>query len=278
MINPSLGFDPHTMGFMRKLCGLALHAGACIMQHYRNGVATEKKQDKSLVTQADRDAEHILEIGLRALAPNIQIIGEEAYAEKKPTHLQPVFFLLDPLDGTRDFVDKRADFTVNIGLIADGKPVAGVIYAPHHQRLFYSGNTCAFTINTRPTATLSARTHVKVLRVAPPPSDGLRVLASRSHLSRETETFLAGLKVRETIGAASSYKFCLLADGSADLYPRHGRTMEWDTAAGHAILESAGGIVTLENGAPLSYGKLKNALANPSFIAATAANWQDAKK
>ena len=275
MSSSYLGFNPHDPAFMRQSCALALKAGASIMQHYRNGVAVEKKQDKSPVTQADRDAEHILEEGLRALAPDIQIIGEEAYAEKKPDYLDKAFFLLDPLDGTRDFIDKRTDFTVNIGLIDNGKAVAGVIYAPFHERLFFSGETHAFTIDVPPDATLTEQHHIKKLRVAPVAAGGLRVLASRSHLAKETEALIARLNVRETISAASSYKFCLVADGSADLYPRHGRTMEWDTAAGQAILQSAGGIVTLENGTPLGYGKLEDGLANPSFIAAGAANWQD---
>ena len=270
-----LPFDPHESGFMQALCAAALQAGARIMQHYKNGVEAEEKSDKSPVTQADREAEDIIERALAALAPEIQMIGEEACSEHVPDKLAPHFFLVDPLDGTRDFVAKRKDFTVNIGLIFGSVPVAGVIYAPVHEKLYFSGPDSAFMVPMAPNDTLDLA-RAKALRVPPFPDNGLGVLASRSHRDKKTDALIKRLHVRDVIPAASSYKFCLLAEGHADLYPRHGRTMEWDTAAGHAILNSAGGIVTCEDGSPLEYGKLERALDNPSFIAAAHANWQDA--
>ena len=270
-----LPFDPHESAFMRALCAAALEAGARIMQHYRNGVEAEEKSDKSPVTQADRDAEDLIERALAALSPDIQMIGEEACSERVPDKLAPHFFLVDPLDGTRDFVAKRKDFTVNIGLISGTAPVAGVIYAPVHEKLYFSGPNSAFMLPMAPEDRLDMA-QAKPLRVGPFPDNGLGVLASRSHRDKKTDALIKRLHVRAVIPAASSYKFCLLAEGRADLYPRHGRTMEWDTAAGHAILKAAGGIVTREDGTPLEYGKLERALDNPSFIAAAHANWQNA--
>lgn len=270
-------FDPHAPEFMTALCQMALDAGAVIMTHYKNGVAEEKKADKSPVTQADRDAEILLEKALAELAPGIQVIGEEACAEQVPETLDDMFFLLDPLDGTRDFVAKRDNFTVNIGLIHNGFPIAGVIYAPVHEKLYFSGTDCAFRINIAPDGVPDISQAVR-LKTAALDASGLNVIASRSHRDEKTDALIDKLKVKEIIGTASSYKFCLLADGTADFYPRFGRTMEWDTAAGQAIVEAAGGVVTFEDGQRFAYGKLERGLDNPSFIAAAGANWQDALK
>ena len=272
-----LDFDPHAPAFMSALCQMALDAGAVIMTHYRNGVAEEKKADKSPVTQADRDAEILLEAELAKLVPGIQVIGEEACSEQAPDRLDDVFFLLDPLDGTRDFVAKRDNFTVNIGLIHRAFPIAGVIYAPVHEKLYFSGPDCAFRINIAPDGALDMSQAVR-LETAPLDPGGLNVIASRSHRDEKTDALIEKLNVKEIIGTASSYKFCLLADGTADFYPRFGRTMEWDTAAGQAIVEAAGGVVTFEDGHRFAYGKLERGLDNPSFIAAARANWQDALK
>ena len=276
-MSDKLPFDPHAPHFMQALCQMALDAGAVIMTHYRNGVAEETKADKSPVTQADRDAEVLLETALAELAPGIQVIGEEACAEAVPETLEEVFFLLDPLDGTRDFVARKDNFTVNIGLVAGDTAVAGVIYAPVHEKLYFSGPDSAFTLEVAPDGALdiSAARAIRTNAIKP---DGIKVIASRSHRGEKTDALISRLNVSETIAAASSYKFCLVAEGTADFYPRFGRTMEWDTAAGQAILEAAGGIVTEEDGAPLRYGKLGRGLDNPSFIAAAGDNWQDAEK
>ena len=240
-------------------------------------LAEEKKADKSPVTQADRDAEILLEAELAKLAPGIQVIGEEACSEQTPDSLDDVFFLLDPLDGTRDFVAKRDNFTVNIGLIYKNFPVAGVIYAPVHEKLYFSGTDCAYKLAISPNGRLDLAEATR-LKTAPLDPNGLNVIASRSHRDEKTDALISKLQVKEIIGTASSYKFCLLAEGSADFYPRFGRTMEWDTAAGQAIVEAAGGVVTFEDGQRFSYGKLDRGLDNPSFIAAARANWQDALK
>ena len=270
-------FDPHDPSFMPALCQMALDAGALIMRHYRDGVTEEKKADKSPVTQADRDAEALLEKALAELLPHIQVIGEEACADALPEQLDDMFFLLDPLDGTRDFVAKRDNFTVNIGLVHNHYPIAGVIYAPVHEKLYFSGADCAYRLAIAPDGALDMDSAEKLTTDKIDPR-GVHIIASRSHRGEKTDQMIASLNVKSTIATASSYKFCLLAEGTADFYPRYGRTMEWDTAAGQAILEAAGGIVTTEDGARFSYGKLARGLDNPSFIAAAADNWHDARK
>lgn len=268
-------FDPHAPQFMHALCQMALDAGALIMRHYRDGVTEEKKADKSPVTQADREAEALLEKALAELVPHVQVIGEEACADSLPTQLDDMFFLLDPLDGTRDFVAKRDNFTVNIGLVHKHYPIAGVIYAPVHEKLYFSGADCAHRLQIAPDGNLDIQAAEK-LTTEKIDARGVHIIASFSHRGEKTDQMIASLNVKSTIAAASSYKFCLLAEGTADFYPRYGRTMEWDTAAGQAILEAAGGIVTTEGGERFSYGKLARGLDNPSFIAAAADNWQDA--
>ena len=268
-------FDPHAPQFMHALCQMALDAGALIMRHYRDGVTEEKKADKSPVTQADRESEALLEKALAELVPHVQVIGEEACADSLPTQLDDMFFLLDPLDGTRDFVAKRDNFTVNIGLVHKHYPIAGVIYAPVHEKLYFSGADCAHRLQIAPDGNLDIQAAEK-LTTEKIDARGVHIIASLSHRGEKTDQMIASLNVKSTIAAASSYKFCLLAEGTADFYPRYGRTMEWDTAAGQAILEAAGGIVTTEGGERFSYGKLARGLDNPSFIAAAADNWQDA--
>lgn len=270
-------FNPHAPQFMHALCQMALDAGALIMRHYRDGVTEEKKADKSPVTQADREAEALLEKALAELVPHIQVIGEESCADSLPTQLDDMFFLLDPLDGTRDFVAKRDNFTVNIGLVQKHYPIAGVIYAPVHEKLYFSGADCAYRLHIAPDGNLDIQAAEK-LTTEKIDARGVHIIASLSHRGEKTDQMIASLNVKSTIATASSYKFCLLAEGTADFYPRYGRTMEWDTAAGQAILEAAGGIVTTEEGERFSYGKLARGLDNPSFIAAAADNWQDALK
>lgn len=252
--------------FLIALATLAVGAGEVIMTYYGRDIVAETKSDASPVTIADREAEAIITRGLQHIAPGVQVIGEEMCAEKMPSQLDDCFFLVDPLDGTREFIEGRSDFTVNIGLIYQSKPCAGVIYAPARQALYISGATSAHYVEPQPGTALMWEDFIAI-NCRPPAPAGLTVVASRSHKSPETEAYLANLEVADYISAGSSLKFCLLAAGKADLYPRHGRTMEWDTAAGHAILISAGGIVTDLQGQPLVYGKLSHGLDNPHFIA-----------
>ncbi len=252
--------------FLVALATLAIDAGDVIMNYFGRDIVAETKSDASPVTIADREAEAIITSGLQRIAPGVQVIGEEMCAEQMPSRLDDCFFLVDPLDGTREFIEGRADFTVNIGLIYQRKPYAGVIFAPAHQALYISGATSAHYVEPRSGTTLMWEDFTPI-SCRETMATGLTVVASRSHKSPETEAYLENLEVADYISAGSSLKFCLLAAGKADLYPRLGRTMEWDTAAGHAILQSAGGMVTDLEGQPLIYGKLNRGLDNPHFIA-----------
>ena len=254
----------------RELVPVSQAAGHAIMRHYREGVATEYKDNWSPVTAADRDAEAIILKALAELLPGVPVIAEEEAAEGRIPKIDRTFLLVDPLDGTREFINKRDEFTVNIALIEDRKPVFGLVYAPA-TRAFYATlgpDRCVEAVMDAdgPSASfesLNARTIVA--RRAP--EDGLVVIASRSHLDAETRGFIAKHKVKETRNAGSSLKFCLLARGEADLYPRFGPTMEWDTAAGHAVLAAAGGSVLNLDGSPFLYGKKEQDYRNPGFIA-----------
>ncbi len=243
-----------------NLVALAREAGGLVMMHYQTGAPTMLKADDSPVTAADHAADALILKRLTALTPDIPVISEEAFAggHKPPCGTQ--FFLVDPLDGTREFISGNGEFTVNIALIEEGRPVLGVVYAPAIGRMFYAnGNGQAFERRgDGPDCPI---------RVRNAPSDGLIVVASRSHRDAQTEAYLGTLNVAELKSAGSSLKFCLLAAGEADLYPRFGPTMEWDTGAGHAVLAAAGGSVTGVEGEPFVYGKAQDGYKNPSFIA-----------
>ena len=243
---------------------LALEAGARILQVY-NGPDFEvkSKSDASPVTEADEAADALISAGLRAAFPDLVLITEEQAA----SHAQraSTFLIVDPLDGTKEFVQRRGDFTVNIAYVEDGVPLRGVVYAPAQDRLFY----------TLPDGTAVEETgafdHDLVgdlhrLSVAQPDNAALRVVASKSHRDAATDDYISRYAVADMKSAGSSLKFCLLATGEADLYPRLGRTMEWDTAAGDAVLRGAGGcMVRFDDHTPLTYGKA--GWDNPFFIA-----------
>ena len=249
---------------------IALAAGKEIMTVYAGEIAVEMKDDKSPVTEADARGEAIIISELQTLAPDIPIIAEESASAGNLPETGSIFFLVDPLDGTKEFINRNGEFTVNIALIVDGVPEAGVVYAPALSRMFYAvGRGQAFECQISPDT--DARDLVdattKSLKVRQPDKDGLIVVASRSHRSPETEEYLKDFNVKDFVAAGSSLKFCLLAAGEADLYPRHGRTMEWDTGAGHAVLRGAGGTVTGLDGSPFLYGKRNEGFANPFFVA-----------
>ena len=243
----------------------ALAAGAEIERIYGEGCAAEEKQDGSPVTIADRNAEAIILERLAAAFPNVPVLAEEEAAAGRIPELGARFFCVDPLDGTRGFVQRNGEFTVNIGLIEDGAPVAGVIYAPDSRLLYYGARgEGAFRARDGGAA--------EPIRPRPRPASGLTAIASRSHASHGTAEKGAHLGIARFVPSSSSLKFCLVAEGTADLYPRHGTTAEWDTAAGQAILEAAGGRVMAldEDGretGPLTYGKIDRAFLNPPFIA-----------
>jgi 3'(2'), 5'-bisphosphate nucleotidase len=243
---------------------LALEAGAAIMEVYRReDFDVRRKDDASPVTEADERADSIIAAGLRATFPGIALVTEEQQA----THGTDaeVFFLVDPLDGTKEFVQRRGDFTVNIALIEEGVPTRGVVYAPARGRLFYN-DAAGRAVEEAGPHDPDRRGALTVVRVAEPDPQGLVVVASKSHRDQATDDYIAQYPVAEFTSAGSSLKFCLVAAGEADLYPRLGRTMEWDTAAGDAILRGAGGhVVRFDDHQPLAYGK--PGYENPFFIA-----------
>lgn len=243
---------------LEKLLPVVRRAGAVIMDIYRTDFAVRGKQDASPVTEADERAEALILTALADLTPAIPVVAEEAVAAKRIPDVGERFWLVDPLDGTREFISRNGEFTVNIGLIERGVPVLGVVLAPALDRLFAGAvGAGAFAEDA------GVR---RAIVVREPPAEGLTVVASRSHGDPAAlETFLQGRRIAQLRNAGSSLKICLVAAGEADLYPRLGRTMEWDIAAGHAVLAAAGGRVTRVDGEPLTYGKPD--FANPHFVA-----------
>jgi 3'(2'), 5'-bisphosphate nucleotidase len=256
-------------GFARELASIALSAGQLILRHYEAGVTVRAKADHSPVTAADEEAEALIEARLNALAPEIPVIGEEAMAAGRQVAIGERFFLVDPLDGTKEFLQRNGEFTVNIALIERGGPLCGVVVAPAQQRGWLGdmmdGYANAYAFTAREGA--SEPSDLRAIRARRAPPDGLIAVVSRSHRDSKTEEYLARYRIAKMVAAGSSLKFCVVAEGEADLYPRHGRTMEWDTAAGHAVLAGAGGSVTQLDGSPFFYGKIAQNFANPYFVA-----------
>ena len=243
---------------------LAIEAGKKIMEIYNdNDFKVKLKEDESPVTIADETADKLIFAGLREAFPNIPIVTEE----QAETHNEQAstFFIVDPLDGTKEFIHRRGEFTVNIAYVVDGHPLMGVVYAPAKGRLFYTDKE-GKSIEELGTHNIDEVGDIKYISVSIPNSDGLIVVASKSHRDQALEDYIAKYTVLNSLAAGSSLKFCLIATGEADFYPRVGRTMEWDTAAGHAILTGAGGhVVRFDNHKPLIYGK--PLFENPFFIA-----------
>jgi 3'(2'), 5'-bisphosphate nucleotidase len=232
---------------MEHLVRIARAAGEVVMRHYKAGVDARVKSDRSPVTDADEEAERLILAELAAAFPGVPVVAEEEAAAGRIAQVGARFFLVDPVDGTKEFIRRGGEFTVNIGEIVDGKPAAGVVLAPAIGRLFVGeAGKGAFELT-------AAGAHVITARVPAP--DGLVAVSSRSHPDPKTEDLLKTLRVKRRTNAGSSLKFCLVATGEADIYPRAGQTMEWDTAAGHAVLAAAGGRVTTWEGAPFLYGK-----------------------
>lgn len=249
------------------LARIALDAGELIMQVYATDFDVERKGDDSPVTEADEKAEALILAALAEADPTLPVIAEESVAAGKIPEHGNRFALVDPLDGTKEFINKRGEFTVNIGIIENGVPVMGVVYAPALDRLFVAESRfSAWQATAKPGGAVPASADRAPLRIRRAPDAGLTAIASKSHRSDETNAFLDTQPVANIISAGSSLKFCLIAAGEADLYPRHGRTMEWDTAAGQAVAEAAGARVTETDGAPLLYGKTARGYDNPHFI------------
>ncbi|HWW20596.1 MAG TPA: 3'(2'),5'-bisphosphate nucleotidase CysQ [Steroidobacteraceae bacterium] len=241
-----------------QVIGTARTAGEAVMEVYGTDHAVIAKTDKSPVTEADVRAEAIIISALRNLTPDVPIVAEESVAAGTVPSVGASFWLVDPLDGTKEFIGRNGEFTVNIAMVREGVPVLGVVFAPALGRLFAGVQDGGAFVEDA-----AGRRHIRC-RAVPP--EGLTVVASRSHGDAAAlKDFLSGRKVEALISAGSSLKLCLVAAGEADLYPRLGRTMEWDIAAGHAVLLAAGGCVTDIAGRPLRYGKPE--FENPHFIA-----------
>lgn len=248
------------------LADICLKAGAVIMDVYATDFDVDKKEDASPVTIADEQAETLILQGLKAADPALVVIAEESVsAGHIPEHGER-FALVDPLDGTKEFINKRGEFTVNIAIIEHGRPVMGVVYAPALERLFVAESpSTAWQADAKPGGAVPRPDTRRAMAIRKSASS-LTAIASKSHRSPETDAFLEKYPIGEVISAGSSLKFCLIAAGEADLYPRMGRTMEWDTAAGQAVAEAAGGRVLCEDGTPLLYGKRERGYDNPHFI------------
>jgi 3'(2'), 5'-bisphosphate nucleotidase len=254
-----------TSALLQSLIYTAQRAGGAIMAVYATDFAVKDKADASPVTVADEAAEKIILADLAMIAPGVPVVAEEAAAAGKVPVIAERFFLVDPLDGTREFVSRRDEFTVNVALIENGAPVLGVVFAPARHELYWGDVEAgkAGHIDADPDGTMPSMGAAIVAR--PVPAQGLTAVASRSHRTPETDAFLSNYSVAEFLSIGSSLKFCMVAAGRADVYPRIGTTMEWDTAAGHAVLSAAGGSVTDLEGGPFRYGK--PGFRNGNFIA-----------
>ncbi|MCB9959150.1 MAG: 3'(2'),5'-bisphosphate nucleotidase CysQ [Rhodospirillaceae bacterium] len=255
-----MSYDPAHL--LEAVDRLALAAGGVILPFYNDGGPTADvlvKSDGSPVTAADHAAEAVIEAGLVELTPGLPVVAEEAMAAgRAPQIASGPFWLVDPLDGTKEFIAHRGTFTVNIALVTEGRPVLGVVYAPALGERYLGGEGLG--------AWFDAGEGRRAITVRTPPEEGVTVVASRSHGNPERRAaFLKRFRVAAETSIGSSLKFCLVAKGVADVYPRFGPTCEWDTAAGHAVLTAAGGRVETDEGAPLTYGK--PGFGNPPFVA-----------
>lgn len=243
---------------------LAIEAGEAIMVVYgADDFDVRAKSDDSPVTAADEAADKIIYAGLKEAFPDTLIVTEEQAA----THAEQAanFIIVDPLDGTKEFIKRRGDFTVNIAYVENGVPTRGVVYAPARNRMFFTDASGA-SVEETGVFDPAVQGDIKPISVSIPDNSALLVVASKSHRDQATDDYIGKYAVKELVSAGSSLKFCLVATGEADLYPRLGRTMEWDTAAGHAVLLGAGGqVVRFDDHSALTYGK--SIYENPFFIA-----------
>ncbi len=254
-----------TSPMLRALAMIAYEAGAIVLEHYTEEITARRKEDQSPVTAADLESERFILKRLAQLAPGVPVVAEEDVAAGHAPKVGHRFFLVDPLDGTKEFLNRNGEFTVNIAEIVEGKPMRGVVYAPARDRLFMGEALAGAFEAFAPPGGAPDFAEARQIRARAPGSDGLIAAVSRSHNDKKTEEYLARYNVKSFVVAGSSLKFCLVAAGEADIYPRHGRTMEWDTAAGHAILSAAGGSLTTPEGKPFVYGKA--GFVNPHFVA-----------
>ena len=241
-----------------KVLTIAEEAGAVILRHYAAGTTVSRKADTSPVTEADEAGEAVILAALRLLTPDVPIVAEEAVSRGElPDVGDGPFWLVDPLDGTKEFITRNGEFTVNIGLIEHRVPILGVVLAPARGLAWWGAAGLGASRREGDTA--------RPIQVRARPAQGSVAVASRSHRDAETDAWLKAERIEQTVSAGSSLKFCLVAEGEADVYPRIGPTMEWDTAAGDAVLRAAGGRVTTTDGDAFLY--VKPGFRNPGFIA-----------
>jgi len=249
----------------RDFASICLQAALPVMEVYATNFTPEQKADRSPVTEADTRAEAVILAALGERLPGVPVLAEESFAAGFRPEVGARFLLVDPVDGTKEFIAKNGEFTINIALVENGVPVAGCVYAPALERI-YTGGEIALAGTAKPGALLD---HVALspISVRPAPAKGKTAVMSRSHADDQTRIFAERQGVTETLAAGSSLKFCRVAEGAADLYPRFGPTMEWDTGAGHAVLVAAGGAVTRPDGSVFDYAKAGDGYRNGPFIA-----------
>ena len=266
-------FESHHLEYLpladRVLAGV-IAAGRLEANYFRSGIAVTRKTDASPVTIADQEAEKILLEVLAREAPGFPVVAEEAASAGDIPVIGDRFFLVDPLDGTRSFISGNPDFSVNVALVEFGRPTFGIIYAPASGKLYASlapDLAVEATVPTDSDAISFGEIELTQIHTRKPDMNALSAVASRSHGRSITERLLSKLNVKDRRNIGSSLKFCLIARGDADIYPRLGSINEWDTAAGQAIVQAAGGCVTLFDGSELTYGKAADGYLNPDFIA-----------
>jgi len=247
------------LNLLEQVGKIAKRAGAEILKIYQTDFAIDEKADHSPVTDADRAAEALILRAIReGVTDKLPIVSEEAVAEgKAPEIKESAFWLVDPLDGTKEFISRNGEFTVNIAIVENGHPVLGVVHAPVTRKTYWGAAVGAFAQD--------GDALERVIKCRAAPAGGLVAMVSRSHRGPDTDAYLKQYKIKSETSAGSALKFCVVAEGAADIYPRLGRTMEWDTAAGHAVLRFAGGTVEDLNGKTLAYGK--PGFENPHFVA-----------
>lgn len=243
---------------------ICLEAALPVMEVYASDFTPEQKADRSPVTEADRRAEAIILERLKTLLPDTPVLAEESFEAGVRPAVGTRFVLVDPVDGTKEFIAKNGEFTINIALVENAVPVAGCVYAPALGRIYVGADT-ALAAAAEPGAAMAGLKLEPITVRAEP--EGKTAVMSRSHADEKTQAFARAHGVTETISAGSSLKFCRVAEGAADLYPRFAPTMEWDTGAGHAVLAAAGGAVTTPDGAPFRYAKTEAGYKNGPFIA-----------
>lgn len=250
----------------RLFANIASQAAVAVMEVYASDFETRTKADMSPVSDADERAEEIILKRLAKDLPGVPCLAEETCARIGAGCAGDIFVAIDPVDGTREFIKRNGEFTVNIALIAHGTPLAGCVLAPAIGDLYYAGASAWLETLFRAGAAPDAAA-ARPLVTRAPPATGMVAVTSSSHIDAQTRAWMARHRVEEQRGVGSSLKFGLIARGEADVYPRFGRTMEWDTAAGEAVLRAAGGVVLTPDGAPFHYGKDRTGYANDAFVA-----------